>query len=68
MGQKRDGTTMEYTTHYMEEAETLCDTVAIMDVGQIIVEGAPANLIASHPEADSLGALFLQLTGRTLRD
>jgi len=67
-GLKRDGTAMVYTTHYMEEAETLCDTVAIMDVGQIIVEGAPANLIASHPEADSLGALFLQLTGRTLRD
>ena len=67
-GLKRDGTAMVYTTHYMEEAENLCDTVAIMDVGQIIVEGAPANLIASHPEADSLGALFLQLTGRTLRD
>jgi ABC-2 type transport system ATP-binding protein len=67
-GLKRDGTTMVYTTHYMEEAETLCDTVAIMDVGHIIVEGAPADLIASHPGADSLGALFLQLTGRALRD
>ncbi len=52
----------------MEEAETLCDTVAIMDVGRIVVEGAPADLIASQPKADSLGALFLQLTGRTLRD
>jgi ABC-2 type transport system ATP-binding protein len=68
VGLKRDGTTMVYTTHYMEEAETLCDTVAIMDVGRIIVEGAPADLIANHPKADSLGALFLQLTGRTLRD
>jgi ABC-2 type transport system ATP-binding protein len=67
-GLKRDGTAMVYTTHYMEEAETLCDTVAILDVGHIIVEGAPADLIASHPGADSLGALFLQLTGRTLRD
>lgn len=67
-GLQRDGTTMVYTTHYMEEAETLCDTVAIMDVGRIIAEGAPADLIARHPGADSLGALFLQLTGRTLRD
>lgn len=67
-GLKRDGTAMVYTTHYMEEAETLCDTVAIMDVGHIIVEGAPADLIPSHPGVDSLGALFLQLTGRTLRD
>ena len=67
-GLKRDGTTMVYTTHYMEEAETLCDTLAIMDVGRIIAEGAPADLIARHPGADSLGALFLQLTGRTLRD
>jgi len=67
-GLKQDGTAMVYTTHYMEEAETLCDTVAIMDVGRIIVEGPPADLIDSHPGADSLGALFLQLTGRTLRD
>lgn len=67
-GLRQDGTAMVYTTHYMEEAETLCDKVAIMDVGRIIVEGAPADLIANQPEADSLGALFLQLTGRTLRD
>jgi ABC-2 type transport system ATP-binding protein len=59
---------MVYTTHIMEEAEALCDTVAIMDAGRIIVEGPPARLIADHPEADSLGDLFLLLTGRTLRD
>jgi ABC-2 type transport system ATP-binding protein len=67
-GLKRDGTAMVYTTHIMEEAEALCDTVAIMDAGRIIVEGAPAHLIADHPEAGSLGDLFLLLTGRTLRD
>jgi len=67
-GLKGDGTAMVYTTHTMEEAEALCDTVAIMDAGRIIVEGAPARLIANHPAADSLGDLFLQLTGRTLRD
>jgi len=67
-GMKQDGTTMVYTTHYMEEAETLCDTVAIMDAGRIIAEGAPADLLERHPSADSLGELFLELTGRTLRD
>jgi ABC-2 type transport system ATP-binding protein len=65
---KRSGTTMVYTTHYMEEAEALCDTVAIMDAGRIIAEGAPADLLGRHPGADSLGALFLELTGKTLRD
>lgn len=65
---KHSGTTMVYTTHYMEEAEALCDTVAIMDAGRIIAEGPPADLLARHPGADSLGALFLELTGKSLRD
>ena len=67
-GLKHSGTTMVYTTHYMEEAEALCDTVAIMDAGRIIAEGPPADLLARHPGADSLGALFLELTGKSLRD
>jgi ABC-2 type transport system ATP-binding protein len=65
---KQQGTTMVYTTHYMEEAASLCDTVAIMDSGRIIAEGAPAALLARHPEAASLGDLFLKLTGKSLRD
>jgi ABC-2 type transport system ATP-binding protein len=65
---KRDGTTMIYTTHYMEEAEALCDTVAIMDAGRIIAEGRPQELLARHPGAGTLGELFLELTGKTLRD
>jgi ABC-2 type transport system ATP-binding protein len=65
---KRKGTTVVYTTHYMEEAEALCDTVAIMDAGRIIAEGSPADLLARHAGAGSLGDLFLKLTGRSLRD
>ena len=38
------GTTMLLTTHYMEEADRLCDRLAIIDNGQIVVEGAPAEL------------------------
>jgi ABC-2 type transport system ATP-binding protein len=67
-GLQREGTAMVYTTHYMEEAESLCDTVAIMDAGRVIAEGSPEALLARHSEADSLGELFLNLTGRTLRD
>ena len=44
------GKTIILTTHFMEEAERLCDRVAIMDQGKIIVEGAPRALIAQHIE------------------
>ncbi|MDQ2942710.1 MAG: ATP-binding cassette domain-containing protein [Candidatus Dormibacteraeota bacterium] len=43
----RDGTTMLLTTHYMEEADRLCNRVAIIDNGRIVVDGSPANLKAS---------------------
>ena len=44
----REGTTVLYTTHYMEEAERLCDRVAIMDQGQILALGDPADLVATQ--------------------
>lgn len=44
---KRDGRTIVLTTHYMDEAEQLCERVAIMDHGQIIARGTPRELIAS---------------------
>jgi ABC-2 type transport system ATP-binding protein len=44
---KRTGRTIVLTTHYMEEAERLCDRVAIMDRGSVIALGTPAQLIAS---------------------
>src|SRR3989442_2075465 len=42
---KQRGTTMILTTHYMEEAEQVCDRVAIMDIGKIILEGNPTRLV-----------------------
>ena len=42
------GATILLTTHYMEEAEELCDRVAIMDGGTIIAEGSPARLVDEH--------------------
>jgi len=45
---KRRGKTIVLTTHYMDEAETLCDDIAIMDKGQIIERGVPAQLLDRH--------------------
>ncbi len=42
---RSEGTTVILTTHYMEEAEILCDEIAIMDSGQIIIQGAPTELL-----------------------
>ncbi|MEN8142283.1 MAG: ATP-binding cassette domain-containing protein [Thermodesulfobacteriota bacterium] len=61
------GTTMVYTTHYMEEAERLCKEVAIIDNGRIISQGEPGTLV-SEGGYDNLQELFFSLTGRSLRD
>ena len=48
---KNENKTLVLTTHYIEEAENLCDEVAIIDNGKIIVQGAPSDLIASDGES-----------------
>jgi lipooligosaccharide transport system ATP-binding protein len=45
---KQQGVTQVLTTHYMDEAEQLCDRLVVMDEGRIVDEGAPADLIARH--------------------
>jgi ABC-2 type transport system ATP-binding protein len=45
---KKEGKTIVLTTHYMEEAQHLCDEIAIMDHGHIISRGTPAELIKRH--------------------
>ena len=45
---KRSGVTLVLTTHYMDEAEQLCDRLVVMDKGLIVAEGSPADLIRSH--------------------
>jgi ABC-2 type transport system ATP-binding protein len=42
---RSDGTTIILTTHYMDEAQILCDEIAIMDFGKIIIQGGPAELL-----------------------
>jgi lipooligosaccharide transport system ATP-binding protein len=45
---KRDGVTLIITTHYMDEAEQLCDRLVVMDRGRIVAEGSPRALIEAH--------------------
>jgi lipooligosaccharide transport system ATP-binding protein len=45
---KQDGVTLVLTTHYMDEAEQLCDRLVIMDGGRIVAEGSPRALVATH--------------------
>lgn len=61
---KSRGTTLILTTHYMEEAERLCDRVAIMDSGRIVVIDSPKNLMNMH--GGNLEDVYLKLTGRRL--
>lgn len=45
---RAEGTTVILTTHYMEEAQILCDEIAIMDSGNIMIQGAPDELLKQH--------------------
>ncbi|MEK7353228.1 MAG: ABC transporter ATP-binding protein, partial [Chloroflexota bacterium] len=65
---RKSGMTFLYTTHYMEEANQLCDRVAIMDSGQIIAMDTPLNLRkeVGPPDTVTLEDVFLKMTGRSL--
>ncbi|NLD37060.1 MAG: ABC transporter ATP-binding protein [Desulfatiglans sp.] len=65
---KENGMTMIYTTHYMEDAEQLCDRIIIIDNGECIAEGPPGRLIAENPECKNLEDLFLSITGKQIRE
>ena len=69
-GLRDGGMTVLYTTHYMEEADRLCDRVAIMDGGEIIAMDTPHELKGQigDPDKVTLEDVFLKLTGRSLRD
>ncbi|MDO8528028.1 MAG: ATP-binding cassette domain-containing protein [Deltaproteobacteria bacterium] len=64
---KSKGTSILLTTHYMHEAETLCDDLVIIDHGKIIARGAPKLLIEKQGRKN-LEEVFLELTGRDLRN
>lgn len=64
---KKEGKTIVLTTHYMEEAEILCDRVAIMDNAKIVALDTLQNLLAQN-NAQTLEEVFLKLTGHSLRE
>jgi len=64
---KKQGKTIILTTHYMEEAEELCDRVGIIDHGKLIALGSPKNLKDKF-KARNLEEVFIQLTGRKIRE
>lgn len=74
---QKQGVTVILTTHYMDEAEMLCDRIAVMDSGKIIALDTPKNLIkqllgrgfkkAQHVEQANLEDVFIDLTGKGLR-
>ena len=62
-----EGTTIIYTSHYMEEVEAVCKRLIIMDEGKIIEEGTIDNLKLKYCK-ENLEEVFLELTGKELRD
>jgi ABC-2 type transport system ATP-binding protein len=62
------GTTIIYTSHYLEEAEILCSSLAIIDEGRIITKGSLNEIRKEHNSHAKLEDIFLQLTGKSLRD
>ena len=61
---RANGKTVIMSTHYMEEAEQLCDEIAIMDHGKLIAQGAPKDLLGYH---QNLEELYLHLVGKEIR-
>ena len=55
---KQDGVTLILTTHYMDEAEQLCDRLVVMDRGRIVAHGSPRELIAAHVTREVLELRF----------
>jgi ABC-2 type transport system ATP-binding protein len=67
------GKALLYTTHYMEEAERLCDHIVIVDHGKVVASDTRENLLKLGtapvvPKGPSLESIFLRLTGSALRD
>jgi ABC-2 type transport system ATP-binding protein len=65
-GMKSDGTTVLLTTHYLEEAEQLCDRIAIINEGRIVATGTPRELIAQSSHVQTVRLVTVQPLARSL--
>lgn len=64
----KKGTTIIYTSHHLTEAQDFCTKIAIIDRGRIYAQGTPKELINSVENAHNLEDVFIELTGKELRD
>ncbi|WP_188316228.1 ABC transporter ATP-binding protein [Chitinophaga agrisoli] len=65
---QQQGVSILYTSHLLEEAQSLCHEVAVIDVGRLVLQGQPSQLIQQHPECRNLEDVFLHYTGLAVRD
>jgi ABC-2 type transport system ATP-binding protein len=67
-GLKKEGKTIVYSSHYLDEAEKLCTDIAIIDEGKLIASGKTEALLQQHADCKHLEDLFLKLTGKEIRE
>lgn len=65
--QNKKGTTIIYTSHHLQEAESFCDRIALIDKGELIICDYTNTLLKDH-QAEDLLSLFIKLTGKEYRD
>lgn len=65
---KKEGTTIIYSSHVLEEAERICTHLGIIDEGKLITAGTKSAVMANHPDCSNLEQVFLKLTGKNIRD
>lgn len=64
----QQGVSILYTSHLLEEAQTLCTEVAVIDEGKLVLQGQPSALIQQHQNCRNLEDVFLHYTGHAVRD
>ena len=64
---KKEGTTIFFTTHYMEEADRVAERIAVIDHGEIVAQGTPSEIKQQSGES-TLEEAFIKLTGHAIRD
>ncbi len=64
----RQGKSVLYTSHLLEEAQQICEDIVIIDEGKLIIQGRPEDMIRQHADCRNLEEVFLLYTGHAVRD
>jgi ABC-2 type transport system ATP-binding protein len=64
----RQGNTVLYTSHLLDEAQQLCSYIGIIDHGRMVIQGQPEQLISDLGNSSRLDDLFIHYTGHQVRD